>query len=278
MNDQSTPPVVMVFAGHDPTGGAGIQADIEVLASLGCHAAPVITALTVQDTTSVKRFQPVDSSLVIEQARAVLEDMPVVGFKLGMLGSVENIEVIHTLLMDYAHLPVVLDPVLASGADYPLANDDIIAAMVSLLFPLTKVLTPNGPEAHALAPESDNLDACAHQLLESGCEHVLITGGHEKTDEVINTLYGNMRCLQSYAWERLPVSFHGSGCTLASAIAALLAQGLDPLSAVHEAQQFTWLALNHGYRVGMGQYLPDRFFWAGEGDEEEGEIEGETSE
>lgn len=266
MNDQASPPVVMVFAGNDPTGGAGIQADIEVLASHGCHAAPVITALTVQDTSSVKRFLSVDSSLVVEQARAVLEDMPVAAFKLGMLGSVDNIEVIHTLLMDYAHLPVVLDPVLASGAGNPLASDEVMAAMTSLLFPLTSVLTPNGPEAHALAPESDNLDACAHQLLESGCEYVLITGGHENTEQVINTLYGNLRCLQSYTWDRLPGNYHGSGCTLASAIAALLAQGLDPVSAVHEAQQFTWLALNHAYRAGMGQYLPDRFFWAEEGE------------
>ncbi len=262
MNQQSDMPVVMCFSGLDSTGGAGLQADIEALASVGCHCAPVITAVTIQDTQNVKGYSPVDATLIIEQARAVLEDMPVVAFKIGMLGSLENVEAVHSVLMDYPEAPVVLDPILLAGGGNVLADDDVVDAMITLLFPLTTVLTPNSHEARALASEADSLDACAQELLEDGCEYVLITGTHERTDQVVNTLYGNRRQLQSYSWERLPHNYHGSGCTLAAALAGLLAQGLEPPAAAHEAQQYTWEALNHGYRLGMGQYLPSRLYWA----------------
>lgn len=255
-------PVVMALSGSDPTGGAGIQADIETLASMGCHCAPVITAITVQDTRGVMRYQETEPSLLIEQARAVLEDMPVKAFKIGMIGSVQNVESIHTLLLDYPHLPVVLDPVLAGGGGGHLANDEIIAAISSLLLPQTTVLTPNSEEARILAPEADSLDACGHELLELGCEFVLITGTHENTPQVENRLYAEHRRLETFTWQRLPYSYHGSGCTLASAIAGLLAQGLEPFAAIHEGQEYTWESLNHGYRSGMGQLIPNRLFWA----------------
>lgn len=255
-------PVVLTFAGSDPTGGAGLQADIEAIASMGCHAAPVITAVTVQDTQNVKGYSAIDATLVIEQARAVLEDISVAAFKIGMLGSVENVEAVHTLLTDYPGIPIVLDPIILAGGGGVLADEDVVDALVNLLFPSTTLLTPNSHEARALAPEADSLDACAQELLEAGCEYVLITGTHERTIEVVNTLYGNRRQLETYSWERLPTQYHGSGCTLAAAAAGLLAQGLDPLSAVREAQQFTWESLKHGHRLGMGQHLPNRFFWA----------------
>ena len=269
MSEQEFPPVVMTFAGVDSTGGAGVQADIESLASIGCHAAPVVTAVTVQDTQNVKSYAAVEAGLVIEQARAVLEDMSVAAFKIGMLGSVENVEAVHSVLTDYPNIPVVLDPIILAGGGGMLADDELIDAMVNLLFPMTTVLTPNSREARALAPEADSLDACAQELLEAGCEYVLITGTHERTAEVINNLYSNRRLLESYAWERLPNSYHGSGCTLAATLAGLLAHGLDPVAAAHEAQDFTWQSLKHGYRAGMGQHLPNRFFWAQSEEDEE---------
>ncbi len=270
MTEPQTIPVVMTFGGSDPTGGAGLQADIEALASMGCHAATIVTAITVQDTQDVKSYAPLDAELIIEQARAVLEDMPVAAFKIGMLGSVEAVEAIHTLLQDYPEIPVVLDPVLSSGRGTELADEDVPAAMESLLLPLTTVLTPNSLEARTLAHGADSLDACAMALLESGCEFVLITGTHENTPKVVNSLYSNHRLLETFTWDRLPGSFHGSGCTLAASIAGLLAQGLEPFSAIHEAQQYTWETLNNSYRVGMGQSLPNRLFWA-RGDEADGE-------
>ena len=258
----------MVFAGSDPTGGAGIQADIEVLASQGCHAVTVITALTAQDTTGVKDSMAVDATWVIEQARAVLEDMPIAAFKIGMLGSHAIAEVVHTLIKEYPKVPVVLDPVLASAGGYQLADASLQGAMISLLLPLATVLTPNSLEARMLAPTADTLDACAQQLMEYGSEFVLVTGTHENTPEVVNTLYGNHRRLDTFHWERLPGSYHGSGCTLASAIAGMLAHGLDPFTATHEAQQYTWNTLKHARQLGKGQYLPNRMFWARNEDDE----------
>ncbi len=269
MNEQAEIPIVMCFSGTDPTGGAGIQADIEALASMGCQAAPVVTAVTAQDSQDVISYSPCDLTMVTEQARAVLEDMPVVGFKIGLLGSVEVAEAVHTIVRDYPGLPVVTDPVLTSGAGTELGDAELQQAICELLIPQTTVLTPNSREARMLAHEADTLDACAHELLDMGCEYVLITGSHEHTPQVVNTLYTHQRQLDSFAWERLPHSYHGSGCTLAAALAGLLAQGVDPLAAAYEAQQYTWQALRHGRRPGMGQYLPDRLFWA-HGDEEPG--------
>jgi hydroxymethylpyrimidine/phosphomethylpyrimidine kinase len=252
----------MTFAGHDPGGGAGIQADIESLASQGCHATPVITALTVQDSHDVIDFTAVDATHVITQARAVLEDMPVAAFKIGMLGSVENAQAIHSILQDYPRIPLVLDPVLASGRGTSLGGHSLADAIKTLLVPHTTVLTPNSLEARTLAPEADTLDACAIALLDQGAEYVLVTGTHENTRHVINSLYQGHQRLESFTWERLPHSYHGSGCTLAASIAGLIAHGLDPFQACHEAQDFTWHALQQGYRPGMGQYLPDRLFWS----------------
>lgn len=262
MSAQAKIPVVIAVSGGDPTGGAGIQADIEALVSMGCHTAPVVTALTVQDTSRFLGFEPVNPMLLIQQIRAVLEDMEVAAVKLGMLGSVGAVEAVHTILNDYPRLPVVLDPVLTSGSGTELAAAEVRAAMTELLFPLTTVLTPNSLEARRLAPDADNLEACAHSLLGLGVEFVLITGTHEPTPNVVNTLYGNGRLIDSFAWERLPGSYHGSGCTLAAAIAGLLAHGADPVHAIREAQEYTWETLKQGYRIGMGQYIPNRLFWA----------------
>lgn len=254
----SSHPVVLVFAGHDPSGGAGIQADIEVLASHGCHAATVVTALTVQDTRDVSGFTPVAATQVISQARAVLEDLPVSVIKLGMLGSVDNAAVIHTILADYPDIPVVFDPVLAAGGGTQLAEAGMVEAIRSLLLPVTRILTPNSQEVRALAPEADTPGACALALLDLGVDYVLVTGTHEHTPEVINRLYHGQEQPVSFNWERLPHSYHGSGCTLAAAIAAQLALGRELADAARRAQAFAWQALQQGYRPGLGQYLPDR--------------------
>ena len=271
MNDNQKLPIVLTFAGNDPTGGAGIQADIETLASMGCHAAPVITAITVQDTQDVSGYYPMDLTMIIEQARAVLEDMPISVIKIGMLGSIEGIEAIHTILQDYPNTPVVFDPILVAGGGTPLADDEMADAMCSLLIPKTTILVPNSNELRALAKEADTMDACAQELMDMGAEYVLVTGSHEQTEKVENIFFGNNRILDTFSWERLANQYHGSGCTLASAIAGLLAQGLDPLAAVHEAQEFAWKSLEAGYRAGMGQLLPDRFFWAQSAEEADDE-------
>jgi hydroxymethylpyrimidine/phosphomethylpyrimidine kinase len=260
------PPIVLAFAASDPSGGAGIQADVLTLASMGCHPLSVLTAITVQDTLGVEGLQSLDAEWVADQARCLLEDMPVDAFKIGVLGSVENISAIAEILADYPDVPLVVDPVLASGRGDELASDEMLHALRELLLPRTTVLTPNSTEARRLADVEDDeepsLAVCAQRLIEAGCEHVLITGTHEPTEQVINTLYGKAGVVRSDSWQRLPGSYHGSGCTLASAIAAMLANGLELPEAVREAQDYTWHALARGYRPGMGQFLPDRLFWA----------------
>jgi hydroxymethylpyrimidine/phosphomethylpyrimidine kinase len=268
----SSPPIVLAFAAADPTGGAGVQADLLTLAAMGCHALSVITAITVQDTAGVENLQPIDSDWVVDQARLVLEDMPVVAFKIGIVGSIENIAAIAEVVSDYPDVPLVFDPVLASGRGDELATEDMIATMRELLLPQTTILTPNSREARRLAQSDDDEDelalaGAAERLLGLGCEYVLVTGTHENTPQVVNTLYGTEGIVRTDSWERLPDTYHGSGCTLAAAIAATLANGLELPDAVREAQEYTWQTLNAGFRPGMGQYIPDRFFWARELDE-----------
>ncbi|QDX81786.1 hydroxymethylpyrimidine/phosphomethylpyrimidine kinase [Denitratisoma sp. DHT3] len=265
---ESALPLVLTFAATDPTGGAGIQADLLTLASMGCHPLSVVTAITVQDTAGVESVLAIDADWVADQARALLEDMPVAAFKLGLLGSVETIAAIAEIVSDYPDIPLVLDPVLASGRGEQLADEEMVAAMTELLLPQTSIITPNSLEARRLALDEDNeddqpsLSECARRLIVAGCEYVLVTGTHEHTPQVVNTLYGPRGQLRADRWERLPGSYHGSGCTLASAIAANLAQGVEIEEAVREAQEYTWQALAAGFRPGMGQYIPDRLFWA----------------
>jgi len=255
------PPVVLCFSGADPTGGAGISADIETLSSHGCIAAPVITAATVQDTVDVKSFAPMPADLLIEQARAVLEDMPVSVIKIGMVGSSEIAMAIRSIISDYSEIPVVFDPVFSTEHNGSLSTDDLVDTVRTLLLPVTKILTPNIFEVHTLAPGSDTPTAAAMGLLETEVEYILLTGTHGKTVDVVHTLFCNNRELESFHNERLPHKYHGSGCTLAASIAAQLALGQEPLGAVRQALEYTHKALVNANRVGMGQYHPNRFFW-----------------
>jgi hydroxymethylpyrimidine/phosphomethylpyrimidine kinase len=266
--DPEFPPLVLTFSASDPSGGAGLQADILTLASMGCHPLSVVTAITVQDTMGVDGVQALDAEWVADQARCLLEDMPVDAFKIGVLGSVEIIAAIAEIVSDYPDVPLILDPVLASGRGDELATDDMLRAMRELLLPQATILTPNSLEARRLADAEEEEDAplaaCAARLIEMGAEFVLVTGTHEATPQVVNTLYGKEGVVRTDTWPRLSGSYHGSGCTLASAIAAMLANGLELPEAVREAQDYTWHTLKKAYRPGMGQFLPDRLFWARE--------------
>lgn len=266
-------PQVLVFAASDPSAGAGIQADILTLASLGCHPLTALTALTVQDTVGVQSVHPVSAELLEQQARTVLEDMPVAAFKIGVLGSVENVLAVAEIVSDYPETPLIFDPVLASGRGDELSGEEIISAIREVLLPQTTLLTPNAPEARRLAESADDegepsIDVCAQRLIAMGAQYVLITGTHESTPEVVNTLYGAAGVIRRDRWERLPGSYHGSGCTLASAIAGCIAGGASIEDAVRDAQDYTWQTLANAFRGGMGQLIPDRFFWArGEDDD-----------
>lgn len=266
-----TPPCVMTFAATDPSGGAGLQADMLTLVSIGCHPLSVVTGVTVQDTVGVEGVMALDADWINDQARTILEDVEVAAFKLGLLGSVENIAVIAEIMADYPDVPLLIDPILTSGRGDDLTNEEMQAAMCELLFPQATLITPNSIEARRLAfyDEGDeikhtSLEESAQRLLSMGTEYVLITGAHERSLDVANVLYGSEGLIREYHWERLIGSYHGSGCTLTSAIAACMAHGLTLEEALQEAQEYTWQTLKNAFRPGMGQLIPDRFFWARE--------------
>jgi hydroxymethylpyrimidine/phosphomethylpyrimidine kinase len=244
------PPLVLAFAASDPTGGAGLQADLLTLAALGCHPLSVVTGLTVQDTHGVDSLAATDPDLVERQASKLLAEMKVAVFKLGVLGSAENARVIGAIAAKHPHLPLVLDPVLASGRGDALAGDALIEVMLEKIVPRTTIATPNTHEARRLGGE--------RALIERGCKYVLVTGTHEETSDVVNTLYDARGKVREDRWPRLPGSYHGSGCTLASAVAALLAHGRSMEDAVREAQEFTWKSLSAGFRPADGQFIPWR--------------------
>jgi hydroxymethylpyrimidine/phosphomethylpyrimidine kinase len=257
---------VLAFAGADPSGGAGLQADLLTLAAMGCHPLSVVTAITAQDTAGVAGVHPVAAEWVARQARLVLADMPVSAIKVGMVATRENAAAIAAVIAEHPALPVVLDPVLASGRGDPLGVGDIAAALAELLLPHATVVTPNSVEARRLAAapgeraEPLPLDRCAARILDRGAKFVLITGTHEPTPGVVNALYDAHGLVRSDRWDRLPGEYHGSGCTLAAAIAAGLAYRLPVPEAVAAAQGFTWQTLADAFRPGLGQAIPDRLF------------------
>jgi hydroxymethylpyrimidine/phosphomethylpyrimidine kinase len=246
----AAPPNVLAIAASDPTGGAGLQADILTLASLGCHPLSVLTAFTVQDTCGVAALYSVSAADLVAQVRCVLADAPALAIKIGVVGSAANAQAIAELLAEHPQVPVVLDPVLASARGDPLGDEATLHALRELLLPRATVATPNSIEARALGS--------AAAMIALGCKYVLVTGAHEPGDEVVNVLHGAAGVVRADRWPRLPGSYHGSGCTLASAIAARLAHGDEVPEAVRRAQDYTWCALERGYRPGAGQHVPDR--------------------
>ncbi|WUR16223.1 hydroxymethylpyrimidine/phosphomethylpyrimidine kinase [[Empedobacter] haloabium] len=252
---------VLVFAGSDPSAGAGIAADVQAIAAVGAHPLAVVTALTVQDHNRVHEVIPVASDVVTRQAQALVAACRIGAVKIGIPGSADNARaiagVILALRARQPSLPVVLDPVLASGHGDSLSRGNAVAALAPLL-PLATVITPNGPEGAALAAHHGSGDPDhAAGLRALGCEHVLVTGGHGGGDEVVNRWQGPDQ-RQHWSWPRLAGEFHGSGCTLASALAGLLAQEVPMAQALARAQAYTHAALANAYAIGPGQRMPLR--------------------
>lgn len=261
---QENPPIVLVIAGNDPAGGAGIAADIQAVTALGCHPAPVIAALTVQDTINAYAVESVAAGFVADQAEKVLRDLPVRAIKLGLLGSAANGNAVADLLSRHPGIPVVTDPVLVAAGGAQLAEEQLVAVYRERILPHTTVLTPNALELRRLAADLPDTRARAFALLNEGTDWVLAKGGDENTPMVENFLFGRNDGGddEQHAWktERLEGEHHGSGCTLAAAIAAALACGETVPTAIDRAQQFTFTALAEGWRLGKGQRIPNRHF------------------
>ena len=247
---------MLCLSGHDPTGGAGLQADIESIAALGGPALGAITAHTVQDTTNVRRVVAADPSLLAAQCELLLEDFTIGAVKVGLLADAAQCAAIAGIAQR-AGAPLVLDPVLRAGGGAELAGEPLIVAMRERLFPLAEVAMPNAAEARRLTGHTD-LDRCGAELLAQGCRNVLITGGDEPGDVVVNHWYARERPVRRYAWPRLPARYHGAGCTLASAVAALLAAGLPLAQALEDAQAYAQRALAGARALGAGRLIPRR--------------------
>lgn len=252
-------PVVLVLAGHDPTGGAGIHADIEAIGQRGCHAASVITALTAQNTRRLGHVLPQSPAHFNEQLALVSEDMSLAACKIGVCPSVAIIEAMADFLEQHRELPVVLDPVLVAGSGGEFLDADALQALRERLVPLAGVMTPNAREARQISGQAELPDAAA-ALLDLGAGAALITGGDEPDESVINTLYQPEAEPQAFHYERLPGHFHGSGCTLSAAIAADLARGEPLVTAVMNGLDFTWHSLREAHAFGGNQQHPNRLF------------------
>ncbi len=239
-------PAVLLFAGLDPSGGAGIGADIEAVAACGAHPLAVVTALTVQDNNRVHEVHPVDCALITRQAMLLAESIDIRAVKIGIPGNVDNARAIalciNQLRGRWPALPVVLDPVLASGHGDPLAHGSALAALAPLLACAT-LLVPNLPEAEVTGTNI--------------CDHVLVTGGHADGGAVVNRWH-HLGEVREWRWPRLPGHFHGSGCTLSAAIAARLALGDTMQQALEHGQAYCHGALERAYPVAPGQLIPGR--------------------
>lgn len=246
-------PCVLVFAGLDPSGGAGIQADIQAIGAQDVHPLAIVTTLTAQDNNRVHEVVPVDAGLLARQAALLVDSMPIRAVKIGIPGSRDNAvaiaDVVRRLRTREPGLPVVLDPVLASGRGDALSRDDAIAALAPLLAVAT-LLVPNGPEAAALGIDIDSLAPLP-------CPDVLVTGGHDGGADVVNRWIGNGGA-REWRWPRLPGEFHGSGCTLASSIAARLALGEPLAQALENGQRYCNQTLADAYAIAPGQAIPRR--------------------
>ena len=256
-------PVVLCIAGHDPSGGAGIQADIEAVAAQGGHAATVVTALTDQDTRNAYAVMPVENAQVRRHVERVFADMSVAAVKIGLLGSAETAHAVSACLAERTGTPIVLDPVIRAGGGGELADAALVAALHELM-PQATVTTPNVQELRRLAPETNSPGEAAAALPIAAGGYLLVTGGDEPGRTIVNRLYAGGREIRRFDWPRLPHAYHGSGCTLSSAIAALLARAVAPVEAIETAQRYTWHCLERAHRPGRGQHIPARLPEAGD--------------
>lgn len=253
-------PSVLIFSGSDPSGGAGLQADIQAVAAIGAHPLTVITALTVQDNDHVFTVHPMPAVLLQHQAQALIRKIDVACVKIGIVGNRANAEAIAALIGQLKQkkpdLPVVLDPVLASGQGDALSSENTLS-IIAALMPVATLVTPNLPEAAALCGGDRRMDTQVETLLRA-CPNVLIKGGHGSGPVVVNRWFTRSDAC-SWTWTRMDGSFHGSGCTLASAIAALLALGKPMPDALALAQEYCHQALLTSYAIAEGQRIPNRF-------------------
>lgn len=257
-NEVERPVRVLVVAGSDPSGGAGLQADVKTIHALGGYATTACTALTVQDTGRVHEVSPVDPFMVERQMEVVLDDIGADCIKIGMLATRATVELVTRVCERKARgTPIVLDPVLVSSSGHPLLEVAGHAALIQRLMPLCALITPNAPEAEIITgvtiTEEAHMHTAADHLLMAGQAAVLITGGHLGGDTVVDLLRTADGLERRFEAPRRPGSVHGTGCALASAIAAGLARGMTLESAVEQAHGYVQAGMARALHLGHGR-------------------------
>ena len=256
-----TPPasqikVALTIAGSDSSGGAGIQADLKTFQALGVYGMSAITAVTVQNTQKVFAIQEINPQIVHDQITCLFEDIAIDAVKIGMVSSVKLIRAIADALRKVQRPPVVLDPVMISKSGYALLRKEARQALVTELFPLAEVVTPNIHEAEILIGHSianqDQMSDAAQRIQTLGAAKVVVKGGHLAGDQATDILYDG-RSFHRLTTPRLKTAnTHGTGCTFSSAIAAYLARGASFFDAVHQAKDYITGAITHALDIGKG--------------------------
>ena len=247
---------VLLFSGLDPSGAAGVSADIETINQFGITPLPIITTLTVQNTQNVTFLEATNNSLIQAQFKSIKEDIDFKVVKIGLLGSSSQIKTIAKLLINRSDLFIVLDPIIVSSSDNELSTDSMIEAMRNDLIPLCSLLTPNLSELSSLAPGLNEQSAVASLK----CPWVLVTTSDSSEVEIEHRLYHHSNLVSKFTYKKLPGNYHGSGCTLSSAISALIATDVSVEDACRRALDYTYQTLLNAKKLGKMQYHPNRTY------------------
>ncbi|MBY0345266.1 MAG: bifunctional hydroxymethylpyrimidine kinase/phosphomethylpyrimidine kinase [Neisseriaceae bacterium] len=262
----ATLPVVLSFGASDSSSATGVIADAMTLVSLGCYPTSVITAVLAADTSGSENFVLIDDDMIEQQARLILEDMPVAVFKVGLIGNIENLSSVAEVIADYPEMGVVVELDLTTVSTDESERDDFFDAYKQMLLTQTSVLVTSQYDVMRLFAqefENESLEAsaalCAQKVIELGCEYVVLTDSSlGKTQTILFNPLGEVR---RDTWPRFDGQFRGINATLAAALASMVASGAALPEAVRDAQEYTWETLKNSLRLGMGSLIPDRLFW-----------------
>lgn len=256
--------VALTIAGSDPSGGAGIQADLKTFQALGVFGMSAITAVTVQNTQKVYDIQEIDAHIVYEQIVRLFEDADIHAVKIGMVSGIPLIESIARALKSVQPPPIVLDPVMISKSGYRLLSPDAQAALIEHLFPMAEVVTPNIHEAEALTRRNihsiSEMKSAAREILKLGAKKAVIKGGHLGNEEAADILFDGSTYRELSSPRIATLNTHGTGCTFSSAIAANIALGKDFYTAVSDAKIYITGAIRHALSIGKGRGPTHHFF------------------
>lgn len=261
-------PLILSFGVCDPVGALGVQSDVAAFAALGCHGLSAIAGLLVSDSARVEHLYELDSDWMAEQARALLEDMPIAAFKVGAVGSALHLAAIAEIVSDYPDAPLILDPFLSALPDAGMGDEEMLSALRSILAPQATALILSQAELGRMAElwrdggdaAPGNLDEDVAELTSSGLQYVLVTGTRDTAGACSNRLFDASGEVARVDWQHLAGPFLGAGNTYSAAFTALMARGMDAPTALAVAQEYTTGALENAQRFGMGKFIPAKFF------------------